>query len=73
MMAKFNYKNRMEVPSLEKIVLNMGVGEAKENIKTLEAAAAEMAQIAGQRPVITKAKKSVASFKSGKVCPSAAR
>lgn len=63
MMAKFNYKNRLEVPHLEKIVLNMGVGEAKDNIKTLEAAAAEMAQIAGQRPVITKAKKSVASFK----------
>ncbi len=63
MMARFNYKNRLEVPHLEKIVLNMGVGEAKENIKTLEAAAAEMAQIAGQRPVITKAKKSVASFK----------
>ncbi len=63
MMARFNYKNRLEVPRLEKIVLNMGVGEAKENIKTLEAAAAEMAQIAGQRPVITKAKKSVASFK----------
>jgi large subunit ribosomal protein L5 len=63
MMAKFSYKNRMEVPRLEKVVLNMGVGEAKENIKTLEAAAAEMAQIAGQRPVITKAKKSVASFK----------
>ena len=63
MMAKFNYSNRMEVPRLEKIVLNMGVGEAKENIKTLEAAASEMAEIAGQRPVITKAKKSVASFK----------
>lgn len=63
MMAKFNYKNRLEVPRLEKIILNMGVGEAKENIKTLDAAAAEMAQIAGQRPVITKAKRSVASFK----------
>lgn len=63
MMAKFNYKNRLEVPRLEKIVLNMGVGEAKENVKSLEAAAAEMGQIAGQRPVITKAKKSVASFK----------
>lgn len=63
MMAKFAYKNRFEVPRLEKVVLNMGVGEAKENLKTLEAAADEMAQIAGQRPVITKAKKSVASFK----------
>ena len=63
MMAKFNYNNRLEVPRLEKVVLNMGVGEAKENIKTLEAAVEEMAQIAGQRPVITKAKKSVASFK----------
>ena len=63
MMAKFAYKNRLEVPRLEKVVLNMGVGEAKEDLKTLEAAADEMAQIAGQRPVITKAKKSVASFK----------
>ncbi len=63
MMTKFNYKNRLEVPKLEKIVLNMGVGEAKENSRTLEAAAEEMAQIAGQRPVITKARKSIASFK----------
>ncbi len=63
MMAKFNYKNTLEVPKLEKIVLNMGVGEAKDNAKLLDAAADEMAQIAGQRPVITKAKKSVASFK----------
>ena len=63
MMTRFNYKNRHEVPKLEKVVLNMGVGEAKENLKTLEAAVEEMAQIAGQRPVITKAKKSVASFK----------
>lgn len=63
MMARFNYKNILEVPKLEKIVLNMGVGEARENAKLLDAAADEMAQIAGQRPVITKAKKSVASFK----------
>lgn len=63
MMTKFNYKNRLEVPKLEKIVLNMGVGEAKENARTLEAAAEEMAQIAGQRPVITKARNSIASFK----------
>lgn len=63
MMTKFSYKNRLEVPRLEKIVLNMGVGEAKENARTLEAAAEEMAQIAGQRPVITKARNSIASFK----------
>ncbi len=63
MMTKFNYKNRLEVPKLEKIVLNMGVGEAKENSRTLEAAVEEMAQIAGQRPVITRARKSIASFK----------
>ncbi len=63
LMTKFNYKNRHEVPKLEKVVLNMGVGEAKDNPKTLDAAAGEMAQIAGQRPVITKAKNSVASFK----------
>ena len=60
---KFGYKNPMEVPKLEKIILNMGLGAEKENPKGVEAAAAELALIAGQKPVITKAKKSVANFK----------
>ena len=63
LMKKFGYKNVMQVPKLEKIVLNMGVGEAKENAKTLEAAAKDMEIITGQKPVITKAKHSIANFK----------
>jgi len=63
MTEKFGYKNRMEVPRLEKIVLNMGVGEATQDKKKVETAAAEMELIAGQKPVITKAKKSIAQFK----------
>lgn len=60
---EFNYKSQMEVPSLEKIVLNMGLGEAIQNIKVLDAAMEELALIAGQRPVVTRARKSIASFK----------
>lgn len=63
MMEKFKYKNVMEIPKLEKIVVNMGVGEAKDNSKILNVAADELATITGQKPVITKAKKSVANFK----------
>ncbi len=63
MTKKFGYKNVMEVPKLVKIVVNMGVGEAKENVKLLDAAASDMQIITGQKPIITKAKKSVASFK----------
>jgi large subunit ribosomal protein L5 len=63
MTEKFGYKNRLEVPRLEKIVLNMGVGEATQDKKKVETAAAEMEMIAGQKPVITKAKKSIAQFK----------
>ena len=63
LMEKFGYESPMQVPKVEKIVLNMGVGEAKDNIKTLEKAAEEMTIIAGQKPVITKAKKSVSNFK----------
>lgn len=63
MQDKFNYKNLMEVPKLDKVTINMGLGEAKENSKILESAVAEMGLIAGQRPVITKAKKSIANFK----------
>ena len=63
MMEKFGYKNIMEVPRLEKVVINMGVGEAKENAKVLESAMADMQLICGQKPIATKAKKSVANFK----------
>ena len=63
MVKKFGYKNVMQVPKLEKVVLNMGVGEAKENAKVLDAAVKDMETITGQKAVITKAKKSVANFK----------
>jgi large subunit ribosomal protein L5 len=63
MMEKFGYKNRMEIPRLEKIVLNMGVGEATQDKKKVDTAASEMELIAGQKPVITKAKTSIAQFK----------
>ena len=63
MTEKFGYKNRFQVPRLDKIVINMGVGEATQDKKKVEAAAAEMQAIAGQKPVITKAKKSIAQFK----------
>jgi large subunit ribosomal protein L5 len=63
MKKEFNYKNVMQIPKLEKIVLNMGLGDAIENKKLLETALQEMTLISGQRPVKTKAKKSVASFK----------
>ena len=63
MMEKFGYSNRMAIPRLEKIVLNMGVGEAVQDKKKVEIAAGEMELIAGQKPVITKARKSIAQFK----------
>ncbi len=63
MMKKFEYKNIMQVPKIEKVVVNMGVGEAKENAKALEAAVNDMQIITGQHAVTTKAKKSVANFK----------
>jgi large subunit ribosomal protein L5 len=63
MIEKFGYKNRMQVPRLDKIVINMGVGEATQDKKKVETAAQEMELIAGQKPVITKAKKSIAQFK----------
>ena len=62
-MEKFKYSNVMEVPKLEKITINIGLGEAKDNPKLLETAAEELALISGQRPVITKARKSIANFK----------
>ena len=60
---KFQYKNVMEVPKLEKVVINMGLGDCKDNSKALEAAVIDLGIIAGQRPIVTKAKKSVANFK----------
>lgn len=63
MTAKFGYKNVMQVPKLDKIVINMGVGEAKDNAKTLDAAVKDLEIIAGQKAVITRAKKSIANFK----------
>lgn len=63
LMAKFNYKNINQVPKLEKIVINMGVGEAKENTKFLDSAVKDLEIIAGQKPVVTRAKKSIANFK----------
>ncbi len=63
LLETFKYKNRMEVPKLVKIVLNMGLGEATHNIKVLDGAVEELKMIAGQQPVITRAKKSIAAFK----------
>lgn len=63
MMKKFGYKNVMQVPRLEKIVINMGLGDTKDNAKGLESAVEDLTIIAGQKPVVTKAKKSVANFK----------
>ena len=63
MTKKFGYKNVMEVPKLDKIVINMGVGEAKDNAKVLESAVSDMERITGQKAVVTKAKNSVANFK----------
>lgn len=61
--TKFKYKSTMQIPKLEKVVLNMGVGEVKENPKAMDSAVNDMAIIAGQKPIVTKAKKSVAAFK----------
>ncbi|MTI57992.1 50S ribosomal protein L5 [Geosporobacter ferrireducens] len=63
LMEKFNYESVMEIPKVEKIVINMGLGDAKDNTKLLEVAVQELGIIAGQKPIITKAKKSVANFK----------
>lgn len=63
MMKEFGYKNAMQVPRLEKITLNIGLGEATQNIKALDTAVVELAAIAGQKPVVTRAKKAIANFK----------
>ena len=60
---KFGYRNAMEIPRLVKVIINMGLGDCKDNAKALESAVAELTQIAGQKPLVTKAKKSVANFK----------
>ena len=62
--SKFNYKSVMEVPKLEKVVLNMGIGDAKDDPKALDAAVNDLTLISGQKPIVTKAKKSVAAFKT---------
>ncbi len=63
MMKKYNYKSTMQIPKLEKVVINMGVGDARENSKAVESAANDLGLITGQKPIITKARKSVATFK----------
>jgi large subunit ribosomal protein L5 len=63
MLKEFGYKNAMQVPRLEKITINVGVGEATQNVKAIDAAVAEIAAIAGQKPVVTRAKKAIANFK----------
>jgi large subunit ribosomal protein L5 len=63
MMTEFGYKNPMQVPRLEKITINIGVGEATQNAKAVDTAVAELTAIAGQKPVVTKAKKAIANFK----------
>ena len=69
MMKEFNYKNVMQVPRLIKITVNMGLGEAIQNVKILDSAAKELGDITGQKPVVTKARKSIASFKLRKDMP----
>ena len=69
LMKEFNFRNTMEVPRLEKIVVNMGLGEAIQNIKLLDSASNEIALVTGQKPIITRARKSIASFKLRKGMP----
>ncbi|WP_422448628.1 50S ribosomal protein L5 [Thermoanaerobacterium sp. DL9XJH110] len=70
---KFNYKNIMEVPKLEKVVINMGLSDARENPKAIESASRDISTITGQKPIITKAKKSIAAFKLRKGMPIGAK
>jgi large subunit ribosomal protein L5 len=69
LIKEFNYPNRMAVPRLSKIVVNMGLGEAIQNVKVLDAATRELGQVSGQKPVVTRAKKSIANFKLRKSMP----
>lgn len=73
MREKFGYKNDMEIPKLDKIVINIGVGEATENSKAVDAAASDLAAITGQQPMICKAHKSLAAWKIREGCRSAAK
>ncbi len=73
LMKRFGYTNRMAVPRLLRVTLNMGVGEASQNVKLLDVASQELGQIAGQKPVVTRAKKSIATFKIRKGMPIGAR
>lgn len=73
LMEKFGYKSIMEVPKLEKVVINMGIGAAKDNAKLLESAIAELTEIAGQKPVVTRSKKSIANFKLREAMPIGAK
>ena len=68
MIKEFGYKNPMQVPRVERIVLNVGMGEAVQNVKLLESAAAELEQITGQKPVLTRSKKAIAGFKLREGC-----
>lgn len=63
LMKKFNYKNKMQVPKIEKIIINMGIGEAKDNVKILESAVNDLQLISAQKPIICRAKKSISNFK----------
>ncbi len=69
LMQEFNYKNRMQVPAVTRVVVNMGLGMAVQNVKVIDTAAAELSQITGQKPVVTRARKSVATFKLRKGMP----
>lgn len=69
LMQKFNYESTMQIPKLEKVVINMGVGDARENAKALDSAVSDLAIITGQKPIVTKAKKSIANFKVRKGMP----
>lgn len=73
MMKEFSYKNTMQVPRLERIVLNVGMGEALQNVKLLESAVTELTQVTGQKPVVTRAKKAIAGFKLRKGLPIGAK
>ncbi|HVB99714.1 MAG TPA: 50S ribosomal protein L5 [Candidatus Dormibacteraeota bacterium] len=73
LMKRFGYKNRMAVPRVTRVTLNMGIGEASQDIKLLDVASQELGQIAGQKPVVTRAKKSIANFKIRKGMPIGAR
>ena len=70
---KFNYKSPMQIPKLDKVIINVAAGEAKENVKVIDAIVKDLGQITGQKAVVCKAKKSVANFKLRQACPSAQR